>query len=934
MMRMCGVVLFCAAIGAPVGPVRADDAQADAEQFFESQVRPILVARCLECHGPEKQEAGLRLDVRSLAMLGSDSGPVIVADKPDESRLVQVIRYAEDDVQMPPSEKLPEAEINVLTEWVQRGALWPDGNDAAPSDHGGIPRTPDGSIDFARAADTHWAYRPVALPPVPEVNDPSACRTVVDRFLVASLDAQGLSLSPQADRRTLIRRAYFDLLGIPPTYDQVQAFMNDPAPDSWEQLIDRLLASPLYGQRWGRHWLDVARYADTKGYVFTENRFYPFSYTYRDYVIGALNDDKPYDRFILEQLAADQLGLAENDPALAALGFLTVGPRFRNNQQDIIDDRIDVTTRGLMGMTLSCARCHDHKYDPLEAKDYYALYGVFESSQEPDTPPLIGRVEESAAYETYITERNKRQQALDDYKRTALADLLQKARNEAGDYLLAATAELERLPQGFEPQFEHGPPRDKLTNLWKDLLEKRATTDDPIFGPWQMAIGLPAESFGASLQAGLQQTTAGAEPRWNPLVINALSEPPCASLNDVAQAYGRLFADVNRQWQDLLDSAKGAAPPGGLPDPDADALRLVLDGSGSLTDIPADRIERAVFERDNRDRIKDLERQLGEWDATSPGAPARAMILIDRERPVEPVVFLRGDPARRGDPVPRRFPQVLGGSREEPFAHGSGRLDLARSIVSPDNPLTARVIVNRVWQHHFGAGLVRTASDFGARSDPPSHPELLDHLAATLMRDGWSLKELHRSIMLSAAYRQQSLDRPECRGADPENRLLWRMNRRRLEFEPMRDAMLFVAGRLDPALNGRPVNIEEQPYPNRRTVYALVDRNNLPGLFRTFDFPTPDTSSPERPVTAVPQQVLYGMNSPFVQEMAASIAARPELQSASSEQRLALLFRLVLGREPDAIQGALLDQYLAAHPEGLAEIAQALLLTNEFLFVD
>ena len=930
-LALCGIGLaFCAASV----PTRADDAAAAADRFFEAKVRPLLVARCVECHGPDKQEAALRLDARVFAMRGNDSGPVIVAGKPDESRLIQVVRYADDDVQMPPSEKLPDEELAILTEWIRSGAAWPDTNDAAPADHGGIPRLPDGSIDFARAAETHWAYLPIERPPLPDVANAAACRTALDRFIVAQLESQGLSLSPEADRRTLIRRAYFDLVGVPPTYEEVESFVNDPAPDAWEQLIDRLLASPLYGQRWGRHWLDIARYADTKGYVFTENRFYPYSYTYRDYVVDALNGDKPYDRFLLEQLAADQLGLASDDPALAALGFLTVGPRFRNNQQDIIDDRIDVTTRGLMGMTLSCARCHDHKYDPLEAKDYYALYGIFESSQEPDALPLIGTVNETPEYLAFKAERDKRMQAVEDYKQQAYADLMKKARTEAGDYLLAAAAAMRRLPRGFDPQYAHGQPREKLVNLWKGLLERRMRADDPVFGPWQTAAALPVETFATGLQDALQLSTKGNGPQWNPLVVNALCESPLNSMADVARAYGRLFADIQSQWDGMLASQQEGAPPDALPDADAEELRRVLHGPESITDVSFERAEREVFERDNRDQIRNLERQVGEWEATSPGAPARAMVIVDREQPVQPVVFLRGNPGRRGDPVARRFPQVLGGSEQEAFPNGSGRLDLARSIIAADNPLTSRVIVNRVWQHHFGTGLVRTASDFGARSDPPSHPELLDWLAATLIRDGWSLKDLHRTIMLSATYRQQAADRADGRSADPENRLLWRMNRRRLEFEPMRDAMLFVAGRLDASLDGRPVNIEERPFTNRRTVYALVDRNNLPGLFRTFDFPTPDTSSPERPVTAVPQQVLYGMNSPFVQEMAAAIVARPELQSAAPEDRVIQLFRLTLGRDPDESERTLLANYLSKHENALQETAQSLLLTNEFLFID
>jgi hypothetical protein len=400
---------------------------------------------------------------------------------------------------------------------------------------------------------------------------------------------------------------------------------------------------------------------------------------------------------------------------------------------------------------------------------------------------------------------------------------------------------------------------------------------------------------------------------------------------DLARTYGALFADVDRQWRELTAADNELTA---LTDADSEQLRAVLYGKDSVTDVTLQRDARAVFERDNRDKIKELERKVGEWETTSGGAPPRAMVLVDREQPVEPVVFLRGNPGRRGDQVARRFPEVLGGTDDGAFPNGSGRLDLARSITSTQNPLTARVIVNRVWQHHFGDGLVSTTSDFGARSEAPSHPELLDYLAATFMEGGWSLKDLHRTIMLSATYRQQSTDRPKCRATDPENRLVWRQNRRRLEFEPMRDALLFVAGRLDPSLGGRPVNIVEQPNSGRRTIYAQVDRNNLPGLFRTFDFPTPDTSSPGRPVTTVPQQALYEMNSPFLQEIAAAIAARPEIQQAAPEERVNELFRVVLGRDPAEEERVLIGAYASRDDRALREAAQALLMTNEFLFVD
>ncbi|HXT61171.1 MAG TPA: DUF1549 domain-containing protein, partial [Pirellulales bacterium] len=389
----------------------AEVAAPSAEQieFFEKQVRPVLVNRCQACHGAKKQESGLRLDSREALAAGIDGAPVMVPGDPDKSRLVQVVRY-DGDVQMPPEGKLPDAELASLTTWIKMGAPWPRNGEpeasasgsasaAAASKNQGAdaPRSP--AERLAEVRESHWAFRPVTLPPLPAVRNAAWCATPIDAFILHELEAKGLTPSPQADRRTLLRRASFDLIGLPPTAAEVEAFERDDLPDAWPRAVDRLLASVHYGERWARHWLDVARYADTKGYVFTQERRYPFSYTYRDYVIRAFNEDLPYDRFVKEQLAADQLPLEGNKRALAAMGFLTVGRRFMFNTHDIIDDRIDVVSRGLMGMTVTCARCHDHKFDPIPTADYYSLYGVFASSVEPDDLPLVEEPKPSPEYD-------------------------------------------------------------------------------------------------------------------------------------------------------------------------------------------------------------------------------------------------------------------------------------------------------------------------------------------------------------------------------------------------------------------------------------------------------------------------------------------------------------------------------------------------------
>jgi Protein of unknown function (DUF1553)/Protein of unknown function (DUF1549)/Planctomycete cytochrome C len=730
-------------------------------EFFEKNVRPVLVENCFKCHGPKRREGELRLDSRAALLKGGDKGPVIVPGEPEKSRLIKAISY-NDEVQMPPTAKLKPEVIEALTAWVKMGAPWPDSDNT--------PLAPK-ALTVAEVRAKHWSFQLVKLPPLPPVKNAAWVKTPIDAFVLANLEKHNVTPAPTADKYTLIRRAYFDLLGLPPSPEEVEAFVNDPSAEAWPKVIDKLLASPRYGERWGRHWLDVARYADTRGYVFTEERRFPYSYTYRDYVIKAFNDDLPYDQFVLQQLAADRLPLGDDKHSLAALGYLTLGRRFLNNQHDIIDDRIDVTMRGLQGMTAGCARCHDHKFDPIPSKDYYSLYGVFASSVEPKELPPLGEPEPTPAYLAFAAELKKRQ------------DAVAKFREEHKDELAAK----------------------------------------------------------------------------------------------------------NRKFRDQLTA---------------------------------------------------LQKKVEEWNVTGAGSPPRAMALVDAPTPVNPVVFKRGNPNNRGDAVPRQYLEVLAGDQRKPFTQGSGRLELAQAIASKDNPLTARVLVNRVWGWHFGAGLVRTPSDFGLRGEPPTHPELLDWLAATFMDNGWSIKQLHRVIMLSNTYRQSSDVDEQRRNADPENRLLTHMNRQRLEFEPLRDALLATAGRLDQTMGGPAVEITKAPFATRRTVYGFIDRQNLPGVFRTFDLASPDATVPQRYQTTVPQQALFLMNSPFVIEQAKAFANRPDVVKLTKvEERVERMVRLAYGRAPDKDELALAKKFLGATASQSKltpweEYAQVLLLANEFAFVD
>ncbi|MCA9081250.1 MAG: PSD1 domain-containing protein [Planctomycetaceae bacterium] len=900
------------------------------EEFFEAKVRPLLVMHCQECHGSQKQQGGLRLDSAAGVFKNAELGAMVVAGKVGESRLWQVLQYDPNDNQMPPDGKLPEAELAIIRQWIEQGAVWPESGNAAAMAHEVIPRKADGSFDFAAAAARHWAYQPIANSPIPEVNNGDICRNGIDRFVLARLEAQGLSFSPEADRRTLLRRLKFDLHGLAPTYQEVVDFEQHAASDAYERLVDRLLDAPEYGQRWARHWLDVARYADTKGYVFTENRFYANAFTYRDYVVSALNADKPYDRFVLEQLAADQLGLAENDPAHAAMGFLTVGPRFLNREPDIIDDRIDLVCRGLMGMTMGCARCHDHKYDPMPTEDYYSLYGVFESCTEPELPPLVGEVDESTPeYQTFNAELQKRQQELEDYCQQAHNEALEQARTRAVDYLQGVLVKEKLLQDGLAPEYAHGTPRDRTIQRWRDLLNARIRDKDPACYLWSKLIRLRADGFAEQAQALLDNPETPT--KANARALAAMRAQPPANVRDVAKSFGELLVQVQNEWQEHLKQQPEAT---GLPDPVAEQLRRVVLGPGSLVDIPGGQGS-PLFERDNGNKIRELKKKIQDWLVNADNAPPRAMVLVDKERPVEPVVFIRGNNARRGDKVPRRTPRILVPESDSTYQQGSGRFELAKSIIDPSNPLTARVIVNRVWLHHFGEGIVNTPSDFGTRGSLPTHPELLDSLAWRFMHEmGWSLKSLHREILLSHTYRQASLDRPEMRQLDPENQLYWRQNRRRLDFESMRDMLQQVAGNLDTRLGGRPVNMDKDPLSNRRALYGLIDRNNLPGLLRTFDFPAPDSSNPQRAKTSVPQQALYTLNAEFVQHQANSVAQRVAGAADNPRSQAAEMVQLVYGRSATDAELELLTVYLAQDSNAAAELAQALLMSNEFFFVD
>jgi hypothetical protein len=740
--------MFCHAALLSLGVVlRASAAEPTPAQlqFFETRVRPVLANNCYKCHSQqaEKVKGGLMLDTRDSLLRGGENGPVLVAGNPDASLLVKAIRYQDPDLQMPPKKQLAENEIADLAAWIKMGA--PD------------PRLASGTPTASSDADQqHWAWQPLRKPAIPEAGDRAWAKTPVDNFILAKLDEKGLKPNPPADKRTLLRRATFDLIGLPPTPDEVADFLKDESPDAFAKVVDRLLASAHYGERWGRHWLDVARYSDTKGQIRRqrETEQYPFAWTYRDYVIRSFNDDKPYNVFVIEQLAADKLPITARNPTnLAALGFLTVGERFMDMQNDIINDRIDVVTKGFLGLTVTCARCHDHKFDPIPTKDYYSLHGIFASCVEPEIEPVISKVPSTPEYHDYYTRR-----------------------------------------------------------------------------------------------MGLQEAKL------------------------------ELEAELKQMW-------------------------------GKRDPMRVKQLQKQM--RENMEGIAKLE-------LTHPAAPARAMVLEDAPRPHDSPVFVRGEAGNRGPIVPRRFLEVLSGPYRRVFTNGSGRLDLACAIVGKNDPIAARVMVNRIWLHHFGEGFVSTPDDFGTRAEPPSHPELLDYLACRFVEGGWSIKQMHRLIMLSSVYQESSAGNPRYAQVDPGNRLLWRANIRRLEFEALRDSLLAIGGDLDPAMYGRPVDLEREPYSTRRTIYGVIDRSDVADVLVNFDVANPDLPSGRRHETTVPQQALFLMNSPLVIEQARHLVALPDFHDCADDgARVKFLYERVYQRPPDPQEIQLGVEFIAEtpHPE-------------------
>lgn len=1131
----------------------------DAVDFFENRIRPILVDHCYDCHSEDESSAELRLDSRAGWKRGGQRGPAIVPGDPNASLMIRLIQHSDPKLRMPPpdSGKLTKKEIDALVKWIREGAVDPrDGTVTKPID---------------KKAVNHWAFQSIKKTPYPSGVHP------IDHLIDKLILKNGFISTEQEGLEILARRATMDLTGLPPTQDQIRS-----AKSNYNNFIDQLLNSKSYGERWGRHWLDVARYSDAKDGVlmYGDARIRPFAYTYRDYVIRSFNEDKPFDDFIREQLAADQLDLPADSPSKAAMGYLTLGRMFDNNIHDVIDDQVDVVTRGMLGLTASCARCHDHKFDPIPTADYYSLYGVFASSQEPLERPRIGQATEKSG--THEAEYAKKLKEIYAVEEAHYRDALQEVRSKTPEYLIhVATTEPDYSETAiFFLSLIPGQLRPNIIHLWRTLIAKRAFPDDPIFGPWhdlmsdgKMRVdqwksrGVDARVIQAILKANPKTPREIAETYGNLIVEVAnqknslaktiqrldaeialfknesislanivgggngrqilkpgggvnpatgkatqgatgfieISNPdtliPVPSnelidgifvprsntatitstgikIEDLKASSGKtwdyfksgissgstenridgidfskapnsvlaihankgitfdlakirelhkfqrakltgLFGNSGQSGQSLLDfaiyldgkrvievnnfpaqgkghnldldipkssrfltlvtteGAKGISHDqavignpailmldrklsekskenlarlktekselqnrlANLPSNENDPIAQLLFGADSPAWFPKYKVKN-YLSRQKKDAFNGL---LGQLDAISvrhPDAIARGMILEDKETLFDPVIFQRGDPGQKGNSVPRQFFEVLSGNNRIPFPNGSGRLDLANKIANQENPLTARVWVNRVWMHHFGEPLVPDPSDFGLRTEKPVQHELLDLLASYFLESRWKTKPLHKLIMTSKAYRRtSSIGNPEQPNyaqlkkqleSDPENRLIWRANRRRMDLEQMRDSMLFTSKLLDTRMFGRPALITDKNN-RRRTVYAFVERQNLPNIVQTFDFANADSSVGRRVNTTVPQQALFSMNSEFVWEQAKSIAENID-KKAEKVAQIEQLYQVIFRRAPTELETGKVVSYLETG--NLTELSHTLLMTNEFLFID
>jgi hypothetical protein len=1031
-------------------------------EFFEKRVRPVLAEKCYACHGSMLATSGLRLDTREGMLRGGSRGAVLVAGHPESSLIVKAISHEDAHLKMPPAGKLPPEQIADLAEWIRLGAADPRVDAAASA----------GSIDLAEGR-RYWAFQPLARTRPPAMRNRAWVRTPVDAFLLAAMEAKGVRAAPQADRRTLIRRVTYDLTGLPPTPAEVDAFLGDRSPNAFAKVVERLLASPHYGERWGRHWLDLVRFGETTGHEFDSDK--PDAWRYRDYVIRAFNEDLPYDRFVREHIAGDLLPDSRRSAggmhheSILGTGFFGLHEE-RNAADDLaevqaenVDNQIDVLSKTFLGLTVACARCHDHKFDPIPTSDYYALAGVLHSTRQYEgdlsTPAL--RQEIDSGRRALASARAAAAALLEPARRVAAASLkasllapdeawkktLERARREPdhilypfavlsrpsetpfAERLAKIRAELEARREWLRPgdvvfadfasgtydgwqrqgaafgeapsaaippnqplaghqggaiANSFGPGSDELTGVlvsrtflanrrflhvrMSGTVDKTRRREHGVLRFTVQVAGRPAfvnvdaegvfewKTVGLRLAEGqhchlviadrardghiaVDKIVLSDENRppalpANPRVVALLARHEIDSLERLAEGYERIVLEALAE-----------------PMPDAEVRWLL----GAIE--PTGKLESLAPSLDEAGR-KSLAAIAAERLAIAARIPSPAYGLVSGEGAVRDVpVLMRGNLASPGPVAPRGFLQVLarGGSK---YSEGSGRAELARDLSAADNALVARVMVNRIWKHHFGEGLVRTVDNFGRTGDRPSHPELLDWLAARFVASGWSVKSMHRLILASAAWSMSSRPLTASARIDPENRLVHHMPVRRLEAESVRDAVLAVAGTLDRTVYGpsvRPFISAYQdgrgkPQPpgpldgaGRRSIYIEVRRNFLTPLLLAFDYPLPVTTIGRRGVTTVPSQALMLMNNEFIAGQARKWAERITAAGGDARARIARMFVEAYGRPPEAAESARIEQFLreqsALHggaqgeASAWADVAHVLINAKEFIFV-
>ena len=882
-------------------------------ESFEAKIRPILAANCYDCH-TDQHMGGLRVDSREALLKGGRTGPAIVPGDPDKSLLIAAVRQT-GALKMPKGGVLRPDEVAALTDWIRAGAKW---GDAAPTATAAAASTP--AAPAAPAAPSYvikpeqrafWSFQPLQKPPVPAVSHATWAKSDIDRFVLARIEKEGLTPVRAADKRALIRRATLDLTGLPPTAEEIEAFEKDEAADAFAKVVDRLLASPQYGETWGRMWLDVARYGeddyrslDPKGRGLNP---YPNAYLYRDWVIKAFNDDMPYDQFVRAQLAGDLIGDASSRArTLPALGFLGLGPWYYDNgaveitRADERHDRVDVVSRGFLGLTVGCARCHDHKYDPIPTTDYYSLAGVFLDTSYKEYPLAPKSVVDE--YDQQDKKIEKKEKLLEEFLRTESTQLGETLALQASRYMVAAW---------------------KVTGERKEDMARVADAeklDYELFDRWIKFLAKPPKFYPYLT-------------KWQEMVKAGGTEKAAKTLADEFQS---LLLDVMFEKKDIKEEneiiAAKALPgtkkkePAKLPS-DFVTNDDFCPGCGlELKSLPVEKnnLWTDVFQRDLADgfdpaqmfdRIKPgllafrgwgLERQLSadrrryvdalrtDIEALRKAQPPKYAFVHgvgDVDKPVNLKVSKRGSPYNLGDEVPRHFVSVLSEGAPKPFEHGSGRLELADAIVN--HPLAMRVIVNRIWKGHFGTGLVDTPSNFGVAGERPTNPELLEYLAQTFVDNKRSIKQLHRDIMLSAVYQLSADHDARAFEKDSGNRLYWRFDRRRMTAEQLRDSLLLVSGALDLKAGGPSTALT--PSFTRRTVYGKVSRYKLDEYLQLFDFPSPNLSAEKRFTTSVPLQRLFLMNSDFMQQQA-ELLARRVANETDNAARIQKAYRLILGR--------------------------------------